>query len=113
MTELTWATAAATRCGELWREATAALGADAALVLDREVITSLICPGCGRLDDRVRPAAWTGPADLACPACGREFSVISTHLINGESALLGITLADIGIPAGDIVRREVRGLPVS
>lgn len=90
--------------GALLDRAEARLGPGASIDLSRDVITRLSCPSCG---DTVRGGAVLGAvreSDAACPRCHTHRVVeIASSIRRDDEIDLGLTLAELGIPAFDIV----------
>ena len=78
------------------------LGEKAYLLLDREIITDLICPNRHPPEYRVYPRHRAGTKVITCPQCGVERSLQFTHRITNNS-LNDLSLADLGVPAGHIL----------
>jgi len=80
------------------------LGRDVKLELGRDVLEKLVCPKCNR-EELLYTSLGKVRADQAfCPQCPdvrRELVVF--HTITGTERFLDRTLADIGIPAFDIL----------
>lgn len=80
------------------------LGQEAVIELDQELILSLECPSCKTDDPVMRPISRVSYEDGLCPTCGQMRTVHMTHVITGEEAFLGRTLASIGVPPLHILR---------
>ncbi len=96
-------------CAALLAAARDELEGPLALVLDRELVTSVHCPRCDGRQEIMRPRTSVRQAEAACPNCretGRP-ELIST--VQETSPLAGRTLADLGVPAYDILRVDGAG----
>jgi len=80
-----------------------ALGPDAVLELGREVVTAVVCRACAKRQSILRPLARLTEADARCPSCGEMRALEMTHTIYGSEDFLDLTLAEVGVPAFDIV----------
>ncbi len=78
--------------------------ADAALRLDRAIVTSLFCWDCISLEEWVGPAYKLEPERVVCPACGKLREVHTESHIDRSSRLLDLRLSEAGIPPGHIIR---------
>lgn len=78
------------------------LGEKAYLLLDREVITNLVCPNQHVSEWRVYPRHRAGTRIIACPQCGAERSLHFTHRIFDDS-FDDLPLSDLGVPLGHIL----------
>ena len=89
---------------QLLAKAREMLGNDAKLELAREVLEKLICPNC-KSQERLFASLGKVSADRAwCPRCKdvrRE--VVTFHQMRGDEDFMDKTLAEIGVPAFDIV----------
>ena len=96
--------AATATVGDLLAEARRRLGADAHLELARDVLEKLVCPSCG-LEETLFASLGRVSADKAlCPSCVNvRRDVVTFYRIRGNETFLDRTLAQIGVPAFDIV----------
>jgi adenylyltransferase/sulfurtransferase len=89
---------------ELLAEARARLGPATELELARDVLEKLVCPKC-ETTEQLFASLGRVPAENAwCPSCAdvrRE--VVTFFKIRGDESFLDRTLAEIGVPAFDIV----------
>ncbi|MDB5351943.1 MAG: thiF [Planctomycetota bacterium] len=74
------------------------------LALDRDLVTELECPRCGWRKDVFRPRTKVAMADAVCPTCRESARPAMVSEIDEDSPLADRSLADLGIPAYDIVR---------
>lgn len=103
LVELAWARADQTTLGELLEAAQQQLGPEAALDLDREIVTSLTCPNCGRSEEQLTPGYRLTEYDVWCRDCKQEMVVDSLHKITPDTPFLDARLAEVGIPPGHII----------
>jgi molybdopterin/thiamine biosynthesis adenylyltransferase len=90
--------------GQLLQRVRDDLGEQAYVLLDREVVTALVCPNGHGVDRQVRPQHVTGAQAARCPHCGQDRIVSLTHKITpGDHALAELPLAALGVPAGHIL----------
>lgn len=119
--------------GEALGWAREALGPGATLELARELVEALECPECGAVERRARALSGLTEADGECPDCGARRAPRLFHSVGGaqsgaadggssreagerarrthrtaggeahDDALLGRTLAEVGVPPWDIV----------
>ncbi|NVB83981.1 MAG: ThiF family adenylyltransferase [Kofleriaceae bacterium] len=90
--------------GALLDRAETELGEGATIDLSRDVITSLSCPSCG---DAVVGGAVLGgvrESQAKCPRCGTHRVVeIASSIQRGDNVDPRLTLAELGLPAFDVV----------
>jgi adenylyltransferase/sulfurtransferase len=93
-----------TTVGESLTEAKRLLGPTAELELARDVLEKMVCPTC-RAEEKLFVSLGQVKSDkAACPACGTaRREVITFYKIRGTEAFLDRTLAQIGVPAFDIL----------
>ncbi|MDB5302854.1 MAG: molybdopterin biosynthesis protein MoeB [Phycisphaerales bacterium] len=94
---------------ELLAEARRRLGPTAELELARDVLEKLVCPRC-RQEEVLFASLGRVPAEKAlCPRCdGVRRDVVTFYKIRGTEAFLDRPLAEIGVPAFDIVIARTR-----
>lgn len=73
------------------------------LVLDYDLLVEFHCPACGTSQAVLRPKRRVRQAEAACPNCGGTRIPVSTSEITVDSPLAERTLAEIGIPAREIL----------
>jgi adenylyltransferase/sulfurtransferase len=74
------------------------------LALDRELVLFVECPRCGWRQDVMRPRTKVRQSEATCPNCHEAGRPELTSAVDDESPLTGRTLAEVGVPAYDIVR---------
>ena len=74
------------------------------LPLDRDLVTSIHCPRCGWAAEVFRPRTKVRQAEATCPTCREPGRPEIVSAIAEDSPLAARPLADLGIPAYDIVR---------
>ena len=89
---------------ELLDRARAMLGAAAHLELARDVLEKLVCPSC-RGEEPIFASLGKVAGDKAwCPRCANvRREVVTFHTIRGTEGFVDRPLADIGVPAFDII----------
>lgn len=93
-----------TTAGQLLARARSDLGEHARLQLDREIALGLKCPAGHAVRDIFAPRFKLRDRDLACPTCGEECTLTTTHVIDNRSPHLESALAKWGLPPGHVVR---------
>ncbi|MBI4670891.1 MAG: ThiF family adenylyltransferase [Chloroflexi bacterium] len=104
ITELPDRKASNTTLAEMLRIARDALGADALIELDQEIVTALECHNCATNTEVYRPISTVGYNEGLCPGCGELREVHMTHVITGRESFLQRPLLAMGIPPLHIVR---------
>jgi molybdopterin/thiamine biosynthesis adenylyltransferase len=81
-------------------------GADGplSLGLERELVVAVECPRCGWREEIMRPRTKVRQGEATCPNCREAGRPELTSAIDEGNALAERTLAEVGIPAYDIVR---------
>ncbi|WP_435019277.1 HesA/MoeB/ThiF family protein [Tundrisphaera sp. TA3] len=93
--------ATADRLFELARET---LAGPLTLPLERDLVTAIVCPRCDARREVFRPRTKVGMAEAICPGCGEAGRPEIVSEVAEGSELAARPLADLGIPAFDIVR---------
>ena len=89
---------------ELLSRARAMLGPAAQLELAREVLEKLVCPTCRREEHVFASLGKVAGERAWCPHCANvRREVVTFHTIRGTEAFLDRALAEIGVPAFDII----------
>ena len=104
ITELTDRKASTTTVAEMLRLAREALGPDALLELDQEIVTQLECHQCETTTDVFKPISQVSYDEGICPGCGELREVHMAHVVAGDEPFLNRTLLGIGVPPLHIVR---------
>ena len=89
--------------GELMTQARAALGNDAYLLLEHEVVRAFSCGSCESREDVNRPTSSLSTGAALCPRCGAERRLELIHRIGPNDGLTELTPTDLGIPPAEIV----------
>ena len=79
------------------------LGGLDAIDFSREIIKSVYCGGCGRIDEIWRPVESITDDQAVCRACGAEMTPDFLHSVDKTGNLLGRSLRQAGLPAWDTV----------
>jgi molybdopterin-synthase adenylyltransferase len=74
------------------------------LVLDRDLVTTVGCPRCEWRREIMRPRTKVRLAEAQCPNCNEPGRPEIASAIEQGSAMARRTLAEVGIPAYDILR---------
>jgi hypothetical protein len=104
ITELADRKASTTTVAEMLRIAREALGQDAILELDQEIVTQLECHQCETTTDVFKPISQVSYNEGVCPGCGELREVHMAHVVTGDEPFLNRTLLGIGVPPLHIVR---------
>jgi adenylyltransferase/sulfurtransferase len=95
---------------EALEEARKLLGSRAELELARDVLEKLICPTCHIEEKLFVSLGQVNSAKANCPRCGSRREVGTFYKIRGTEDFLDRTLAEIGVPAFDIlIARSAEG----
>jgi molybdopterin/thiamine biosynthesis adenylyltransferase len=92
--------------GELLALTRERMGADVTILLDREIIYGMNCPGCGAHTAMVQAHYRLAKEDQICPQCGAERSLQMTHHFDETTPFADSRLATIGIPALHILKAK-------
>ncbi|MDX2039516.1 MAG: ThiF family adenylyltransferase [Isosphaeraceae bacterium] len=74
------------------------------LALERDVVVEFHCPSCDRRVEVFRPRTQVKLSESDCPQCGRPARPEMATAVDQGSPLASRTLAELGVPAFDIVR---------
>lgn len=112
LVELEQASAETTTVAQLLSMARQHLNDEAVIVLNFELCVEMRCPNCRNSTRMLRPERKIYREELACAECGRDRYLVTTHTLGGsptdyQEDFLGATLADLGVPALEIM--EARG----
>lgn len=98
-----------TTARQLLERARADLGPTAVIDLNHELLAALVCPGCGQETPRLSSLGKTTEADARCPTCGEPRTPNFYHTLTDDAPALDATLADLGVPAWDVVTARAGG----
>lgn len=79
------------------------IGNNAVIELEKELISSLICERCGIKKEVYKTLGKVTEDEALCPECEQVCNPEMTHTINGDEPYLNLKLAEIGVPALEIV----------
>ena len=100
--EMDWSAAAVT-VGEALEMVREVVSPQAVLEFEREICTGLYCPHCDENEEVFRSLGKISEREGRCPHCGELRDPQLTHAIYGDETYLDKTLAEIGLPAYDII----------
>ena len=100
--EMDWS-AANTAVGEALELVREVVSPQAVLEFEREICTGLYCPTCDENEEVFRSLGKISEREGRCPHCGELRDPQLTHAIYGDETYLDKTLAEIGLPAYDII----------
>lgn len=95
--------ASSCRLGECLDWAEDALGEEAGIELERELVVGLSCPGCGTMDPALTLLSKMRESEARCPECAKVRVPHMVHFLNRGSLLQDKVLTELGIPPYDIV----------
>ena len=79
------------------------IGNNAVIELEKELISSLICERCSIKKEVYKTLGKVTEDEALCPECEQVCNPEMTHTINGDEPYLNLKLAEIGVPALEIV----------
>jgi hypothetical protein len=80
------------------------LGPEAELELARDVLEKLVCPSCHREEELFASLGGVKAEQAFCLHCqGVRREVVTFYKIRGSESFLDLPLAEIGVPAFDIL----------
>jgi adenylyltransferase/sulfurtransferase len=88
---------------ELLAIARAALGPEAVIDLGRDMLSGLDCATCGTSEECFASLGKVTEAQGRCPGCGRMRTPRMYSTLRGDEAFVGRSLAELGVPAWDVV----------
>lgn len=94
---------ASTAFGSLLDRARDALGEEAILELESELVTEASCASCGKSWGLLRPVNELTVSDGVCPDCGGDRSFAFTHSIDEDSEILKKNALAVGLPENDVI----------
>jgi adenylyltransferase/sulfurtransferase len=89
---------------DLFAEARKTLEGPLALALDRDLVTTVACDRCGWSKEIMRPRTKVKMTEANCPTCQEGARPEIVTQVEEDSPLASRSLAEVGIPAYDIVR---------
>lgn len=92
-----------TLVGELLERLRSDLGADVVIETNEDLIESFVCAQCGETEPYLSSLGGVTQNRSLCPQCGMLRTPILYHTIQSDSKHLDRTLAELGIPAWDIL----------
>jgi adenylyltransferase/sulfurtransferase len=100
---LDWKTAT-TRVGDLLERVRCDLGPTAVIETNHDLLRALSCPHCGTKERYFTSLGKVTESRGKCPGCGRPRAPEMFHTMDGKDReLLDLTLADIGVPAWEVL----------
>jgi len=100
--ETTW-TAEGLTVGEALEQIRIDMGREAVLEFGREIVCDMRCEQCGTSKPAFRLLGKMTEAEARCSQCGEIMVMDMCHCVVGDESFLGMTLAEVGIPAFDII----------
>jgi len=70
----------------------------------RELVRQLRCDACGNHREYWCSLDSLGPDQAGCPRCGAPCAPVVYHRLDGQEVPAGVSLAELGVPAFDILR---------
>ena len=98
-----------TRVGDFLERVRSDLGADAVIETSTDLLASLSCAACGEEEPVFASLGKVTEEQGRCPRCNRHRAANTFHTIDGRAPFLDRTLAEIGVPAWDVLTGR-RGL---
>jgi adenylyltransferase/sulfurtransferase len=99
-----------TTVGKLLAEAKSLLGPEAELELGRDILAKIVCPKCKKEEMLFTSLGSIGRDIAACPSCDApQREPVTFFQIRGNEPFMDRTLAEIGVPAMDIVIARTSG----
>ena len=88
---------------ELLEMARQKMGENTVLELGRDILESMRCPACGKVENFYISLGKAGNSMAPCPQCGTTREVNTIFTIRGDEDFLDKNFAEIGVPPFDIV----------
>ncbi|KKM72126.1 hypothetical protein LCGC14_1423680 [marine sediment metagenome] len=88
---------------EIWDWAAGRLGPLDAIDLSRELVESLRCPSCDRQQRVLQPIDRISAEQALCRKCRAEMTPQFLHSLGPDSALLDLSVRQLGLPMWDVV----------
>jgi adenylyltransferase/sulfurtransferase len=92
-----------TPLGAVLERAQAALGSEAILELEQDIVVSATCTACDATESILRPVAGMSKGAALCPTCNLERRLSFAHTVEPGSALASLSARDLGLPVADVV----------
>jgi adenylyltransferase/sulfurtransferase len=96
----------ASRADELFALARNSLVGPLALILDRDLVTEVVCGSCDARREVMRPRTKVRQSEAVCAQCGSASSVETAERVDESSPLAARALAELGVAPYDVVRVE-------
>jgi len=88
---------------DVWAWGVERFGGLDAIDLSHELVERLDCPSCGQSQQVLQSIERITEDQAVCEACGCEYVPRFLHSLDGDSALLDMSIRDLGLPDWDIV----------
>jgi molybdopterin/thiamine biosynthesis adenylyltransferase len=92
-----------TRLGDMLETVRKTLGPEAVIEFNGELLFSLECPSCGKVQPVLKSLGKTTVHEGRCPDCNVMRTVQTFHSIDGSERFLDMTFGRIGVPPFDII----------
>ncbi len=79
------------------------LGPRTVVEFNNDLLSALACPRCGTEEPAFKSLGKVRESEGKCPGCGSDRVPRTYHTIAGDEPFLDKTLAEVGVPAWDIV----------
>jgi len=89
--------------GDLLETVRKAVGPDAVIELEKELVSSLRCEKCNTAESVFKTIGLVTEKEALCQVCGQIRNPEMTHIISGDEPYLDLALADIGLPEMEII----------
>ncbi|NQT40487.1 MAG: ThiF family adenylyltransferase [Planctomycetes bacterium] len=92
-----------TRVGDFLERVRGDLGPEAVIETNTDLLASLHCPKCDSDEPLLTSLGKVTERQGRCPQCGEDRAPETYHTIGQQEALLDHTLAELGVPAWDVL----------
>lgn len=92
-----------TRLGDFLERVRSDLGPDAIVETSQELLASLSCEACGESEEMFCSLGKVSEQAARCARCGQHRTPSLYHGVSGKEPFLDRTLAQIGVPAWDVL----------
>lgn len=92
-----------TRAGDFLERVRSELGASAVIEVNQDLLESLTCMACGETQPCLASLGSVTEVQGRCPTCGEHRTPNMYHTIADRPELLDRTLAELGVPAWDVL----------